>query len=61
MVDLLTPCQTLATDMVSVTLRLSSRLVEESSMGMSWVAQLLVGPPWCQLVSGAVEDEAAGR
>ena len=46
--------------MWGVTLRLSSRLVEESSMGMSWVAQLLVGPPWCQLVSGAVE-EAAGR
>lgn len=44
------------------TLKLSRRTVEESSIGMSWAAQLLVGAPWCQLlVSGTEEVEADGR
>lgn len=44
------------------TLKLSRRTVEESSIGMSWEAQLLVGAPWCQLLfSDTDEDEAEGR
>lgn len=44
------------------TLKLSRRTVEESSIGMSWAAQLLVGAPWCQLLFSATEeDEADGR
>lgn len=42
--------------------RLSSSTVEESSMGVSWAAHELLGPPpWCQLLSEAADDAAAGR
>lgn len=43
-----------------IDLKLSSRTVDESSMGMSWAAQLLLGALWCQLF-GSGADEPAGR